>query len=405
MFNALWGRLFVSTTKKMTSIRKRGASALEVLNYSYPVLHKGKLWFIDFRCLDPFTGKRRRKKYHIPNNLTTSQKLAYAANLITALVERLRTGWNPWTQQASERQYITYSSIVDIYKRYLRSLCDKDCIRVGTYNSYMSFLRIFNEWVEHRVQPIKYVYQLDVECFSNFLDYLILEKDISAATRNSYLLWISTFCAWLVEKGALETNPATNIKKLKESEKFREQFSTDQLAQLRRYLEKHDKRFLLACMFEYYTFIRPEELCSIKIQDISIKSQKVKLSGEFTKNRKNAAVAINDDLIKMMIELDVFSYPGQYYLFGSRDFLPSEKKQMGRIFREAFQKLRKKMGLPDCYQFYSLKDTGIRDLANSKGIVVARDQARHSDVKTTNKYLKGDDMTVHEEAKHFEGHL
>ncbi|MBO5134585.1 MAG: site-specific integrase [Bacteroidaceae bacterium] len=389
----------------MDSFRRKGASALEVLNYSYPVLHKGKIWYVDFRCYDPIKGVFRRKKYHISAHLSVREKQACAANLIAALVERLRSGWNPWTQQASEKQYITYSSIRDIYKHYLRTLCDKKSIRIGTYNSYLSFLNIFDEWVQRRVSPLVYVYQLDAECFTDFLDYLLLEKDVSSRTRNNYLLWISTFCAWLVEKGALDVNPAANIRKLREGEKFREQFSAEQLADLRTYLEKHDRRFLLACMFEYYTFIRPEELCSIKIQDISIKGQKVCLSGEFTKNRKDAAVALNDDLIRMMIDLDVFSYPGHFFLFGGRDFRPGEKKQMGRIFREAFQKLRKRMGLDACYQFYSLKDTGIRDLANSKGIVVARDQARHSDVKTTNKYLKGDDMVVHEEAKHFSGNL
>jgi hypothetical protein len=55
--------------------------------------------------------------------------------------------------------------------------------------------------------------------------------------------------------------------------------------------------------------------------------------------------------------------------------------------------------------FYSLKDSGIRDLANAAGIVVARDQARHADISTTNKYLQGSSLTVHEETKHFEGHL
>ena len=34
---------------------------------------------------------------------------------------------------------------------------------------------------------------------------------------------------------------------------------------------------------------------------------------------------------------------------------------------------------------------------------MARDQARHSDIGTTNKYLKGDSLTVHEETKHFKG--
>ena len=60
---------------------------------------------------------------------------------------------------------------------------------------------------------------------------------------------------------------------------------------------------------------------------------------------------------------------------------------------------------PKTYMFYSLKDSGIRDLANAVGIVVARDQARHADISTTNKYLQGSSLTVHEETKHFEGHL
>ena len=35
-----------------------------------------------------------------------------------------------------------------------------------------------------------------------------------------------------------------------------------------------------------------------------------------------------------------------------------------------------------------MKDSGIRDLANAQGVVVARDQARHSDITTTNKYIQ-----------------
>ena len=59
---------------------------------------------------------------------------------------------------------------------------------------------------------------------------------------------------------------------------------------------------------------------------------------------------------------------------------------------------------PKEYQFYSLKDTGIRDLANAQGIVVAKDQARHSDISVTNRYIKNQ-MKVNEETKHFKGGL
>ena len=75
------------------------------------------------------------------------------------------------------------------------------------------------------------------------------------------------------------------------------------------------------------------------------------------------------------------------------------------MFRREWKKMRRALRWSDDYQFYSLKDSGIRDLANAEGIVVARDQARHTDISTTNKYLQGRDMPVHEATKHFEGHL
>ena len=57
-------------------------------------------------------------------------------------------------------------------------------------------------------------------------------------------------------------------------------------------------------------------------------------------------------------------------------------------FNKRWQKMRKVLKWDNCYQFYSLKDSGIRDLANAQGVVVARDQARHSDISTTNKYIQ-----------------
>lgn len=52
------------------------------------------------------------------------------------------------------------------------------------------------------------------------------------------------------------------------------------------------------------------------------------------------------------------------------------------------EKMREALHWDEHYQFYSLKDSGIRDLANSQGVVIARDQARHSDITTTNKYIQ-----------------
>lgn len=105
-----------------------------------------------------------------------------------------------------------------------------------------------------------------------------------------------------------------------------------------------------------------------------------------------------------MIDLEVFSHPSDWYLFGDK-MRCSPTKGSSEQFRRQWIKIRKALKFSDEYQFYSLKDSGIRDLANSAGIVVARDQARHTDISTTNKYLQGRDLPVHDETKTFKGDL
>ena len=161
--------------------------------------------------------------------------------------------------------------------------------------------------------------------------------------------------------------------------------------------------FYLACMMEYYCFIRPDELRSVKIGDISITDQTVYVHPEFAKNRKGQVVALNDKVLKIMIAQKVFDHPSNEFLFGHK-LVPGPEKIYVNQFRVEWQKVRKALGWPKSYQFYSLKDSGIRDLANAEGIVVARDQARHSDVSVTNKYLKTP-RCAHEETKHFKGEL
>ena len=275
-------------------------------------------------------------------------------------------------------------------------------LKQKTQTDYLSRLSILIDYNQNLPIPIIYIYQFTRAYVSDFLDHIFLDRDTSARTRNNYRVWLSAFSAWLIEKQYLEKNPVEGIKSLEETEKFRSALEREDLIRLKDYLYKVDRYYLLACRMEYYTFIRPDELSNIRLRDINIKEQKVFIASTISKNRRDGMVGLNDELIKLMIELQIFSYHSECYLFG-RDFKPSTKKADSRIFRENFIKVRAALKFPKNYQFYSLKDSGIRDLANAEGIVIARDQARHSDISTTNKYLKGQNMTVHEETKHFNG--
>lgn len=388
----------------MCSSLRKNASIQSVISYTEPKLHTGKTWYIDFTAYDPLEQKMKRKKYMLDGIPKLTDRRRRANEIITNLNVKLRSGWNPWANVENSRQYTPYIDIIQRYHIYLGKLYAAGTIKENTLKDYEKRLRVFEEYTAKHIPAIVYAYQIDQSFISDFLDYVLLDRDSSARTRNNYRTWLSSLCNWMMEKQYLTHNPVEKIRQLAEEEKKRSALTVPDIQKLKKYLQKENPHFLFLCQFAYYTFIRPDEISNIRLADINLKEQKVFIGSSISKNRKDGMVGLNDALIKSMLDLGVFNSPNDYYLFG-KGFKPSREKVTTRVYRNYFNKVRAKLKFPDSYQFYSLKDTSIRDLANAEGIVIARDQARHADISTTNKYLKGADMTVHEETKHFEGNF
>lgn len=385
----------------MCPARKKLNSLSEVLKFTYPKLHTGGKWYVDFYAYDPADGKMRRKKYHLDNIEKIKERRKRANELIESLTKLLREGWSPWVDADSNRAYTLLEEALNKYEAFVERMP-----KYKTRKSYTSRLNILRKYNEQRLLPIRYVYQFDTAFVSDFLDYIFLDREVNPRTRNNYRQWCQSLAAFFVEKQYMKSNPVEAIKDIAEVGKKRQPLTAPMLKQLESHLREAHPYFYLACMMEYYTFIRPEELSHIKLEDISIKEQSVFINASVSKNKRDGKVGLNDKIIKFMIELCVFQHPNDYYLFGPKVSRPSATRSDSEMFRRKWNTLvRKGLGWSDCYQFYSLKDSGLRDLANAEGIVIARDQARHSDVSTTNKYLQGRDAAVHEETKHFKGNL
>lgn len=326
-----------------------------------------------------------------------------ATVLITNLTQKLIAGWNPYINNDKARSYTTWEAVIKRYTDYIKVSEGKKMLKSKTATDYRSRLAVFLSYLEESKVSIKYVYQFDKTVVVDFLDYIVFDKERSAKTRNNYRTWLSTFATWLVERQYISENYVEGIKMMKEQEKFRDNIKAEDLHKLKEYTRVACPSFYLACMMEYYTFIRPEELRHIKIGNISIKNQCITIPAEVSKNGKEQTVALNDTILKVMIDQGVFNYASSDYLFG-KDVRPGREQIAVNRFRQEWCRVRKALNFPDTYQFYSLKDSGIRDLANAEGIVVARDQARHSDISVTNKYLKSP-RVANEVTKHFTGEL
>ena len=182
--------------------------------------------------------------------------------------------------------------------------------------------------------------------------------------------------------------------------KFREAIPENILQRIFNYLSvKGDKHYLLACYLLYSCFIRPSEICELKLSNISYKNQTIFISEKFSKNRKNQIVTMPINVARLMIDLEIYKYPSDYYIIG-HDFQPSERKCTDKILRAKWLQVRKALQLPDYYQFYSLKDSGITKMLNVIDVAEVRDQARHSNIAITDVYTDRSKTPGNEHIKH-----
>lgn len=391
----------LSPTKKMPIGDFLSGAAL--VGYTLPQLHTGKSWYVDFFAWDPVSERMKRKKYMLDRCKTVSERRTMASLLITSITQRLMKGWNPFVSSDSTRHLTAFDDVLKKYRDYISSMEAKGTLKQKTAYDYLSRVGTLETYISECHVRISFAYQFDRGFVVDFLDYLIMDKDVSATTRNNYRTWLSTVGTWLVERKYVSRNPVEDVHMLREKEKKREPLTRTALTRMREYLYKNNRHFLLACMMEYYTFIRPDEMRHLRIGDVSLIRKEVTVSAEVSKNRKERTVGLNQKVILLMIELNVFDAPSQYYIFGE-GLKPGPEMTYLNHFRMEWRKMRTVLRWPDSYQFYSLKDSGIRDLANAQGVVVARDQAGHYDVSVTNRYLKRN-REVPDGVKTFDGDL
>lgn len=317
---------------------------------------------------------------------------------------KLQRGWNPLVETGGTKGLTLWSDAMAKYLSYILKKQHDGSMRPDSVENYKSRVHRLDEFIKTQAAPLVYCYQFDRVFVEDYLDYCYIERNCSPATRNNYLSWLQALSSWLIGRGYIGKDPTEGVEKLRMTDKERKPLTEDAMTRLRAHLEQSDRHFLLACMVHYYTLVRPKEMSYIRIGDISLKEQTLFIPGSVSKNHRDAKVTLPAIVIMMMIDLGIFNSPSSYYLFGS-GFTPSAKRGTAKQYRDRWAKVRKELGFPSSYKFYSLKDTGITDAVERVGLVVAKDQARHSSIATTNRYIRKEQLTAHEELKNYEGNL
>lgn len=386
--------------KKMTNLTKNRASRNEGLTWT-PLrkTETEKNCYVEYYARNPETGKMQRKRVKFNQFVSGRERDNMIQQYIRNTEAKLLNGWNPFATDGKElKTSVLLKSIQKEFVEYLH-VTDK---RPKTIVDYSNRLKHFCDWAQRR--KMKYVGECTPMKVEDYLNHRLIKDKISATSRNNERTFLSAFFTWCVNRFYLLDNPCKDIKQLRREPKRRRIITDEELRRIAAYFLHNDKYMLLAVMFQYYTLVRPNELLHLRIRDINFEEQYLVVPAQYSKNHREQPVSLNDRLIELMIDMGIDKAPSDAWLFGygcRPNYVPGNHD----LFRYRWKLMRDALGISSDVQFYSLKDTGIVDLINAEGVLLARDQARHSSIAITNLYAQYGGVTAHEQTKHFQGKL
>jgi integrase len=339
----------------------------DMLKYKiYPLNQDmAKPWFVEFSL----GGGKRVKKYgHMASMPSVKDRLKECQRIIKDM-ENQQAGvpaaadkrdWIHLVEQAFENRVVylrpksvsTYRSKVMLFLKWYRFNADKPNTRqMGLGLAFVQHLKQLN---------------------------------LSHTTINAYKATLKTIFKDIKQ---VRPNPFEDIRKLKESRKSYRYFDYAQQVSLSSVIPEQSAQLWMACQFQFYLLLRPDELRTIRVGAFNLRTGTVCVDGAISKNGKTQFVKIPENFIKQLQFLE--KYPPHFFVFGSGGhpgLVPRSKK----YFPDLHQKILKEnyFNLKE-HKFYSWKHTGAAmyymATGDTKGL---KEQGRWHSLDMVDEYLK-----------------
>ncbi len=364
-----------------------------------------KDWYIYFQVRDPLTDKMKPIKVYrgFTERKSIIEKRDWGQQLVDEYTERLRSGWSP----LNDRDDVIYSDNIEYENltsrftnikkavknsRYFLSFFleeKKRTLRENTYRTYTSKLRIFCNWIEKKGYG-----EYDVSAISNdiilkFFDFLVDKRKLDKLTIEKYIQILKGFFEYLKGIDRIRNNPVFNIPvPTKKMDKGARPIGKADMKLLLDLIKEHDPQLYLSCMFIYYLALRPgQEMRLLKIKDIDLYNNVVTVVDGQAKVMRRT-IDIPKPLADMCEEFLLMRFNREYYVFG-RLGMPGPEPTGKNTLRVRFNQVRKKLGLPDTYKYYSMKHTGGGNLLQSGATIEEiKNHFGHRSIETTDRYLR-----------------
>lgn len=343
-----------------------------------------KPWYIEYYVWDQAADKLRRKRMVLAQNSAKARRLE-AARYIALIDSRLREGWilNPRTP--APKDITTHSLLTEAVAYYL--LYTKNTTSARTWRGYTSdFKHLLSFLEEHGLSRIK-IKDFSSMSAHRWLDWLTIYKKIANRRRNNLKAVASTMFNFYVERHILGTNPMHGIAKLPTVSQKHRPFAEEDIVRYKAHCLQHDPQLWLFVNFIYYCMIRPGvELRCLKVGDILPKT--IQIRGENSKNKTSQHIRIPAALEAMISSYGIRQAPADYYVFSLGG--PGPHCVGRNYFYKKNLAVLQALNIQDgAHDLYCWKHTGVIALfKRTQNIELIREQCRHSDIGTTQEYLR-----------------
>ncbi len=354
-------------------------------DYKPAELKMNQRWFVIFYAKNPLTEKLERFRVSVPVIKQKTERIKHGKKMVLEINRKLESGWLPFYASDGTQEFKSWEFCTNKLIEFVEADIKKGLRRPDTLRAYNSYINMINKFCAEKNIKLNLVLELNKTFVVRYLDWILYERNNSEVTYNNHLTFITNFVNFCISRGWLKENFCSQIKRKKEQEKTRQIF-TPEVKEKVRSLEKINKQYYTLCMMTYFCFIRRTELTKIKVCDISLINQTITIENTNSKNKKTEIVTIPNAYINLLAD-HIKKANNDDYVFSGNNFATGKTKMNPKKISDTWEKYRKQLNIKSEFQFYSLKDTGITDLLNA-GVpaLKVRNQARHSDIKITEKY-------------------
>mgnify|MGYP000698791752 CR=1 FL=1 len=423
------------------------------LNYSEPKIYTGgvdvntwsklsikekkqalsKKWYVYYSYRNPKTGKlKRQTNIKAGANFYKDKKsrLHILSKLQQSLQFVLSKGFYPYEDNSSLAEFIEKLLIKDdieiikkdeiienqtspviepiipintIESAFNLALSIK--VKVQTENSFNNFkgrIDRFLKWLAKENISLK----SDISTINKGIVIRYLNTVLQASSprnRNNTRTDISSLFQTLENNEIIQDNFIKKINVLKAVPERNKTYTPTEEKEIFSYLKKNDAILYLFVQFVSYNYLRPIEVCRLKIGDLDLKDKKLYVKA---KNKLVKIKIIPDILIEQLP--DISNLNQEDYLFtpdkigGEWDTKENNKRD---YFTKQFKKVKDHFGLNKNYGLYSFRHTFItklyKEMAKTATPLEVKSKLQlitgHADIKALEHYLRDIDAVLPED--------